>query len=278
MLQLARVVAISHPHGQQTIELPQSRDPPEQAQLGCVSSGGIVSLGTPRPTAARELSPPPAILDGVRLEKTPEPGHTFKETAACIKPARACKSRNWSWTYQAQMAEQFHVELDMEHVAPSNRIFRWERNEFAERWQVCEQQGPLTLLEAENVFTPQHPEPLKEEAQLPGSDMSHTRGSMCAHVHMTQEHVHVPAAGSAVEPGWDSRKKSETYFPEAVWDKPYKPPYVHVVNSAEGARRVMQLLRTLVEEDVAAANSHSPVNDYGRKYWSRRIFACDTEV
>jgi hypothetical protein len=88
----------------------------------------------------------------------------------------------------------------------------------------------------------------------------------------------VPEAGSSLEPGWGLQKASEDYFPEEVWNQPYKPPYVHFVNTVEGARRAMKLLNKLVEQDIAAAQEHSRVDDLGREFWSRRVFACDTEV
>jgi hypothetical protein len=50
---------------------------------------------------------------------------------------------------------------------------------------------------------------------------------------------------------------------------------VHVVASAAEARRVMGLLRGLVASDKARAGVRE---DVSRPYWSRRFFACDTEV
>lgn len=100
------------------------------------------------------------------------------------------------------------------------------------------------------------------------------RDQQCNHCNL----LPVPEAGSALEPGWGLQNLSEKYFPEDVWNKPCKPPYVHVVNTVEGARRAMQLLKKLVEQDMAAAHAHSRVDDLGREFWSRRVFACDTEV
>lgn len=101
-----------------------------------------------------------------------------------------------------------------------------------------------------------------------------TRDQQCTHCNL----LVVPEAGSSLEPGWGLQQESEQYFPETLWNKPCKPPYVHVVDTVEGARRAMQLLNNLVEQDKAAAQQHSRVDDLGREFWSRRVFACDTEV
>lgn len=193
-------------------------------------------------------------------------------------------TRTWAWGSESMQIQK----------APCTRSFGWGSRAHVP-FQIDAAQPPAKVPTAMDsgvqlqLVTPSaqlepsvsaKPEPAVSTGQEPAVAVLVTpsRGSLCAHVHMTQENVHVPATGSALEPGWDSRKKSETYFPVDVWDRPEKPPYVHVVNTAAGAKRAMQLLRTLVEKDAAAAKSHAPVSDYGRKYWSRRIFACDTEV
>lgn len=271
LLELTRLMQISHPHDDEVVELPRSRDPPEQAQLACVDSTGAPVIDSPIPTVKTADTPQAAVIAASPPERAPEHG--------AVQDFSSDDSRRWCWARKS--TEPFHLQLDVEHVAPTARVFRWQPSDNGRSWNVSHHEDVPTLptaSPAEDHAASQLPMPPPSKAQPPGSGASHTRGSMCAHVHMTQEHVHVPAAGSALEPGWDARTKTDAYFPEAVWDQPFKPPYVHVVDTAAGARRAMALLRGLVEKDAAAARAHALVNDYGRKYWSRRIFACDTEV
>ena len=76
-------------------------------------------------------------------------------------------------------------------------------------------------------------------------------------------------------PGWDTPPPVPPTFPEAVWDRAEKPPYVHVVNTAAEAQRIMAALQRLVAADKVAAGVR---DEYERPFWSRRVFACDTEV
>ena len=88
--------------------------------------------------------------------------------------------------------------------------------------------------------------------------------------------VAAPLAGVGRNPGWDTREATPAgTFPEEVWDRATPPPYVHIVDSAAEAARVMALLRQLVADDMAAAGR---VDDVCRQYSRRRIFACDSEV
>lgn len=260
-VRLPRVLETLRPGTHPPVELPQSREPPDRAQLDMVGSvsnpvgrsAGIVAPVT-TPCASTNVSAAPT-------EKLPPEN-----------------SRGWCW--ESASAQLFHVHVHSQETTRAHVIDarRWAwNNRSALPWD----KHLINTLPAVHPNDPlvQQPQATSHQAlQLPGQGVMQSRGSMCAHVHMTEDHVHVPAAGSALEPGWDSRKKTETYFPEDVWDMPYKPPYVHVVNTAAAARRAMQLLRGLVEADKVAARSHAPVSDYGRQYWSRRIFACDTEV
>lgn len=64
-------------------------------------------------------------------------------------------------------------------------------------------------------------------------------------------------------------------FKGGVWDAPEKPPYVHCVSSAAEATRIVAALQRLAAADIEAAGV---CESFGRQYWQRRIFACDTEV
>lgn len=239
----------------QPVELPQSRDPPEQAQLDLIDAASNLSHTRSSPQMHVALS-----HEGTKTQQVPK------------KQLPPDDSRGWGWGQTP--VQQFQVQLD----ATKARDWGWDKCRGALTWEVAMADAPVVTPPAGDPLIQHHSATSHQPLQLPGLGGTQSRGSMCAHVHMTQEHVHVPAAGSALEPGWDSRTKSETYFPEEVWDKAHKPPYVHVVNTAVGAQRAMKLLRGLVDKDKAAAQAHAPVNDYGRQYWSRRIFACDTEV
>jgi hypothetical protein len=115
--------------------------------------------------------------------------------------------------------------------------------------------------------------PVKAEPVRPVQNRkAQSRNAVCSHAALVDD----SESQACRHPGWDARGTSSmNVFPATIWDKPAPPPYVHVVNNVAEAKRVMQLLRLLVEEDKQVAGIR---DDYGRQFWSRRIFACDTEV
>jgi hypothetical protein len=93
-----------------------------------------------------------------------------------------------------------------------------------------------------------------------------------------------PSPGSSnrageLQPGWQVEavpgKPTGNIFPGTVWNRPEKPAYVHAVSSIREAKRVAALLEGLIRADKQIAGEK---HDLERQYWSRRIFACDTEV
>ena len=137
---------------------------------------------------------------------------------------------------------------------------------------AAQPEAPRAAQATVQSYTEAYPPPQSAEdlrIAPPPLPAAHVREAICSHTRMPRT--------PELQPGWDAQAGSEhaSVFPIEVWSKAEKPPYVHVVASAAEARRVAALLHTLVAADAAAAGVK---DDLGRHYWSRRVFACDTEV
>lgn len=271
---------------QEIVERPQDRRPSEPAQLASDSSAvgrgiatfqqvtdapadSIVHRPTQAPVQANGKASP-SVRQRIRRRcwgPMSEGASPFKEADSALAEA----------TNKLRAPEVDSAPADKVTHTPSvpeaqHRRFQWgnQHNPLSSKLddEVCADKGMHSASVAKDSAVVKTAAPLSAPEQPPRRDQ------WCNHANL----LTVPEAGSSLEPGWGLQKLSEKYFPQGIWDKPCKPPYVHVVNTVDGARRAMGLLKQLVENDKAAAQAHSRVDDIGREFWSRRVFACDTEV